>query len=70
MSTLVSLYSISFEDVWSEGIIFDSLVEKNRGRSTLIDEEMDTTPSEYFSIDGLISLTFLSMWVLELEYTF
>ena len=44
---------------------------KSRGRSTLIDEEMDTTPSEHFSIYGLISLTFfLSMWVLELEYTF
>ena len=38
--------SISFEDVWPEGIIFDSLVE-NAGAS-LIDEEMDTTPSEHF----------------------
>ena len=61
--------SIGFEDVWSEGINFDSLAE-SRGRSTLIEEEKDTTPSEHFSIYGLIALTFLSMWVLELEYTF
>jgi len=59
---------ISFEDVWPEGIIFDSLVEK-AGAVALIDEEMDTTPSEHLSIYGLLSLTFLSMWVLELEYT-